>query len=435
VKKLIAVVLATAFIAAVCLIAVPVVLLTTFTTVMSSTLNGAAGICVENGSPALSVDPAQLPDNVEGMRAEQLSNAAIIMKAGEDAGLGERAQLIGLMTAMQESTLNNLSGGDRDSVGLFQQRPSQGWGTVEQLTDQTYAARAFFQGVDAPDGSHIPGLADLAGWESMTLTEAAQAVQASAYPDAYAKHEAKARKIMAALAGVPVSEASNDLTNNMLGCGVAALNPGLTIGGLVGSALIDGLPTQAQLKQSSAQVACPEGTVDLGAGIGGVDGRKVPIRLCSIPGTVCTGSDCGKGQLGGKARGEVVVNSLVAPYFINWLGEVRATGHDPQFSSSFRSWESQQRISRGGSNPNAARPGHSNHQMGAAVDISGLPGSYNKHNCAGTTPDGSCKASSPAWEAYWTHAIANGAAFHDQEFWHLEWIITRADQRNVPFIN
>src|SRR5699024_10472881 len=91
------------------------------------------------GSPALSVDPAQLPDSVEGMSEEQLSNAAIIMKAGEEAGLGERAQLIGIMTAMQESTLNNLDGGDRDSVGLFQQRPSQGWGTVEQLADPTYA--------------------------------------------------------------------------------------------------------------------------------------------------------------------------------------------------------------------------------------------------------------------------------------------------------
>lgn len=434
-KKLIAAVLAIAFVAAVCLIAAPVVLLTTVTTVMSSTLSGSAGVCVENGSPALSVDLTQVPENVEGMTAEQLSNAAIIMKAGEEAGLGERAQLIGIMTAMQESTLNNLDGGDRDSVGLFQQRPSQGWGTVEQLTDQAYAARAFFQGVDAANGSHVPGLADISGWESMTLTEAAQAVQLSGYPEAYAKHEAKARKIMASLAGVPVAEASNDLTNNMIGCGVGALTPGAQLGGMVGSALTDGLPTQAQLKQPSAQVACPEGAVDLGAGTGGVDGQKVPIRLCSILGTVCTGSDCGKGQLGGKARGEVVVNSLVAPYFIKWLGDVRAAGYDPQFSSSFRSWESQQRISRGGSNPNAARPGYSNHQMGAAVDISGLPGSYNRHNCTGYAPDGSCKASSPAWEAYWSHGVSNGAVFHDQEFWHLEWIITRADQRNVPFIN
>src|SRR5699024_12107743 len=83
---------------------------------------------------------SQLPDSVEGMSEEQLSNAAIIMKAGEEAGLGERAQLIGIMTAMQESTLNNLDGGDRDSDGLSQHRPPQGWGTDEQLADPTHAA-------------------------------------------------------------------------------------------------------------------------------------------------------------------------------------------------------------------------------------------------------------------------------------------------------
>lgn len=425
-KKLITVVLAAAFVAAVCLIALPAVLIVGLGSIVTGTQSGGdGGICVETGSPALEVDTSAIPGGVEGMTDEQLTHAAIIMKAGHDAGLGERAQLIGIMTAMQESTLNNLSGGDRDSVGLFQQRPSQGWGTVAQLSDQAYASRAFFQGVDAPNGSHIPGLADISGWETMTLTEAAQAVQLSAYPDEYAKHEAQARKIMATLAGVAIIDASNDLTNNTIGCDA---------GGLLPSAAPEGLPTQAELTQPSANVACPEGTADLGAGVGGVDGKRVPIRLCSIPGTVCTGSDCGEGQLGGKARGEVVLNSLVAPHFIKWLSDVRADGHDPQFSSSFRSWESQQRISRGGTNGNAARPGYSNHQMGAAVDISGLPGSYNKHYCAGNTPDGSCKASSPAWEAYWSHGITNGAAFHDEEFWHLEWIITRGEQRNIPFI-
>lgn len=254
------------------------------------------------------------------MSAEQLTNAAIIMKTAEDLGIGERAQLIGIMTAMQESTLNNLSGGDRDSVGLFQQRPSQGWGTVDQLTNEVYAARAFFQGVDAANGSHIPGLADISGWESMTLTEAAQAVQRSGYPDAYAQHESQARKIMAALAGVPIAEASNDLTNNTIGCDA---------GGLLPSVSPDGLPTQPALKQPSAQIACPDGTVDLGASIGGVDGQKVPIRLCSIPGTVCTGSDCRQGDLNGKARGEVVVSSLVAPTSSSGSARYARTGTTP----------------------------------------------------------------------------------------------------------
>ncbi|GAB4097664.1 hypothetical protein GCM10028787_31390 [Brachybacterium horti] len=425
-KKLIAAVLAAAVVAAVALIAVPSVLIVGVSTVLTgSQVSGTGGTCVETGSPSLAVDPSKIPESAGGKNREQMTNAAIIMQAGEEAGLGERAQLIGIMTAMQESQLINLPGGDRDSVGLFQQRPSQGWGTVAQLSDTSYAARAFFNGVDAANGSHVPGLADIAGWESMTLTQAAQAVQGSGYPEAYAKHEADARVMMAALAGVSLPEASNDLTNNAIGCDAGELLP---------SASPDGLPTQAQLKQPSAQVACPDGTADLGVSVGGVDGKKVPIRLCSIPGTVCTGTDCRQGSLNGKARGEVVVNSLVAPYFIRWLGEVRADGYDPQFSSSFRSWESQVRISRGGSNGNAAKPGYSNHQMGSAIDISGLPGSYNRNNCAGTTDDGSCKASSSAWESYWSHGISNGAAFHDEEFWHLEWIITRADQRNIPFI-
>ncbi|MGO1318088.1 MAG: D-alanyl-D-alanine carboxypeptidase family protein, partial [Cellulomonadaceae bacterium] len=362
-------------------------------------------------------------------------------KTAENLGLDERAQLIGIMTSMQESKLGlqDHPTGSGNDAGIFQQRTLSGWyGSMEQVMDPAYAARAFFEGVSAtsPGGygsvgggeghGHIPGLMDIEGWESMPLTQAAQRVQRSAYPDAYAEWEALSRQIMASLAGVPVAEASTDLVHHSIGCSPDDLLP---------SVAPDGLPTQAQLTTPSAQIACPDGTADLGANVGGYQGKKIPLRLCSIPGTVCTGSDCGQGQLQGKARGEVVVNSLVAPHFIQWLSDTRADGYDPSFSSSFRSWESQQRISRGGTNGNAARPGYSNHQMGAAVDISGLPGSYNRNNCAGTTPDGSCKASSAAWQSYWTHGIENGAAFHDQEFWHLEWVITRADQRNIPFIS
>ncbi|MDN6301437.1 MAG: D-alanyl-D-alanine carboxypeptidase family protein [Brachybacterium sp.] len=422
-RKLVAAGCAVALVAAVALIAVPAMLVIGISTVLSGTqIGGGNGVCIETGSPALSVDMSQLPEGIEGMSGKQLNSAAVIMQTADDLGLGERAQLIGIMTAMQESTLKNLPGGDRDSVGLFQQRPSQGWGSVDQLRNPQYAAKAFFQGVDTASG-HIPGLVDISDWESMPLTEAAQTVQASAYPDAYAKHEATARKIMAGLAGVPISEASNDLINNTIGCDA---------GGLLPPVSPEGLPSQTRLKLPSAHVACPEGTADLGAHVGGIHGQRVPIRLCSIPGTVCTGSDCRKGDLDGKARGDVVLSSLVAPHFIKWLAAVRDDGYDPQFSSSFRSWESQVRISRGGTNNNAARPGYSNHQMGAAVDISGLPGSYNKHNCAGHTSDGSCRAATDAWQTYWAHGIKNGAAFHDEEFWHLEWIITRFGQRDFP---
>ena len=390
-----------------------------FTSISSSGSDSPNAACTDTSAQALSVDTAALPD-VAGYTPEQLSIAAQIMKTGEDLGLPERAQLIGLMTAMQESTLQNLSGGDRDSVGAFQQRPSQGWGTVEQLRDPAYAATAFFRGVDRSTGEHNPGLMDIDGWESMSLTQAASAVQlpAEQYEDEYAKHESEARKLMSELAGVPVGQASGSLTDTNLGCSTPV------------NVAVGDLPTQEQLTQDSANVACPEGSTDLGAASGGYQGERIPIRLCSITGTVCTGSDCRAGDLGWKARGEVVVNSLVAPHFMKWLEEVRADGYNPQFSSSFRSWETQASFSGG----NVARVGYSNHQMGAAIDISGLPGGYNRHNCSGFTTDGSCKSNAESWGFYHKRGVENGALFHDEEFWHLEWVITRAPERDVPFI-
>jgi hypothetical protein len=89
---------------------------------------------------------------------------------------------------MQESSLRNIKWGDRDSVGLFQQRPSTGWGTVEQIMDPYHATRLFFDG----NPGYTRGLRDIAGWQSMALTVAAQKVQISAYPNAYAKWEKSA---------------------------------------------------------------------------------------------------------------------------------------------------------------------------------------------------------------------------------------------------
>ena len=82
--------------------------------------------------------------------------------------------------------------GHLDSVGLFQQRPSSGWGTVAQLTDATHAAKLFYGGPTNPNKGKTRGLLDISGWQSMTLTQAAQKVQVSAYPDAYAKWQASA---------------------------------------------------------------------------------------------------------------------------------------------------------------------------------------------------------------------------------------------------
>jgi hypothetical protein len=100
---------------------------------------------------------------------------------------------------MQESSLRNIDYGDRDSLGLFQQRPSTGWGSADQLLTPSHAARLFFGGPSNPNTGVTRGLLDIRGWQSMSVTAAAQAVQISAYPEAYAKWESSARSWLAAI--------------------------------------------------------------------------------------------------------------------------------------------------------------------------------------------------------------------------------------------
>lgn len=126
--------------------------------------------------------------------AEQMANAEAIVATGEKLNVTDRAKVIAVATALQESTLHNYGHlGDRndhDSQGLFQQRPSAGWGTPEQITNPDYAATKFYQGL-----SGVPG------WQRMPLTRAAQSVQVSAYPDAYAKWEKQAADLVLATHG------------------------------------------------------------------------------------------------------------------------------------------------------------------------------------------------------------------------------------------
>ncbi len=139
--------------------------------------------------------PAAPASSGSTMNDEMRANAAIIVQVGRELGVSDYGIVIALATAMQESSLRNLSWGDRDSVGLFQQRPSSGWGSVEELTDPVTAAHLFYEG----RSGYTRGLLDISGWESMSLTEAAQRVQISAYPDAYAKWESSARAWLAEL--------------------------------------------------------------------------------------------------------------------------------------------------------------------------------------------------------------------------------------------
>ncbi|MEU7998041.1 hypothetical protein AB0B83_22255, partial [Micromonospora sp. NPDC049060] len=144
-----------------------------------------------------SVDKAKLiPHGVQGTQShvdlsdEQVTNVKAIIAATKKAGMDERAAVVSIATALQESKLENLGHlGDRndhDSQGLFQQRPSSGWGTVEQITDPEYSTTAFLKGLKQVDG-----------WQDMPLTKAAQTVQVSAYPDHYAQWEQQAADLVA----------------------------------------------------------------------------------------------------------------------------------------------------------------------------------------------------------------------------------------------
>ena len=137
---------------------------------------------------------------------EQARWTTLMAAIAQRRGLPPRATTIAIATAFQESRIHNLDYGDRDSVGLFQQRPSQGWGTREQILDPEYAINTFYD-----------GLAKIDGYESMIITDAAQGVQRSGFPGAYAQHEDYARALASALCGY--SAAAFSCTINPTGAG------------------------------------------------------------------------------------------------------------------------------------------------------------------------------------------------------------------------
>jgi hypothetical protein len=140
--------------------------------------------------PAVEECQARVDGHLVELDLAQSRYAALIAAISVQRGMPARAATIALATAYQESDLRNLEYGDRDSVGLFQQRPSQGWGTPDQILDPSYAANAFYD-----------ALAQVDGYESMPVTEAAQEVQRSGFPEAYADHEQDARVLASALTG------------------------------------------------------------------------------------------------------------------------------------------------------------------------------------------------------------------------------------------
>ncbi len=121
---------------------------------------------------------------------EQAHYAALISAIAVQRGMPPRAATIALATAYQESGIRNLDHGDRDSLGLFQQRPSQGWGTEDQIMDPVFSTHAFYD-----------ALARIPDWENGDINDTAQAVQRSGYPEAYRQHEPNARILASALTG------------------------------------------------------------------------------------------------------------------------------------------------------------------------------------------------------------------------------------------
>jgi len=158
----------------------------------------AQSIIYPGQSVIVSAPPSQAGGQLTAtLDAEQSANAALIISIGRQLGVSDRGLAIALATAMVESGLRNLDHGDRDSLGLFQQRPSTGWGAAEQILDADRSTRAFFGGSSDPNGQITRGLLDVAGWESMPFTVAAQTVQISAYPDKYGQWETQAYQWLA----------------------------------------------------------------------------------------------------------------------------------------------------------------------------------------------------------------------------------------------
>lgn len=193
-KKLIA---AAATVTAVAITGVIAMIVAAFMLVVDAGSTPAQASCLPAGSSPAAAPPVQ--NDVTGKfgpwNPEQVGHAVTIVAVGKQRKVPPRGWVIALATAMQESTLHNYGNlgarNDHDSVGLFQQRPASGWGTPKELTTPHIAAGKFYH-----------ALTKVTGWQGMALTDAAQAVQRSAFPQAYAKWEDEAEALAAHIGGL-----------------------------------------------------------------------------------------------------------------------------------------------------------------------------------------------------------------------------------------
>ncbi|WP_455433283.1 heavy metal transporter [Streptomyces luteogriseus] len=194
---------------------------------------------------------------------EQAVNAATITAVGTARGLPERAVTIALATALQESALRNIRHGDRDSLGLFQQRPSQGWGTPKEIMDPTYSAGEFYD-----------HLVKVPGYTRLPLTVAAQRVQRSGFPQAYAKHEPDAALLAAALTG----QSAATLTCEGRPAATRASGPDGVRAALVRDFGRDVLEPAGAEVNGGASTATPTPSP---SGADGIDGRTVTLPVAA----------------------------------------------------------------------------------------------------------------------------------------------------------
>ena len=220
------------------------------------------------------VDPKGALPPISGLVEEQIRDAAIIIRVAQDMNVPPRGWVIGVATALQESRLFNLGdlgpNNDHDSLGVFQQRPSAGWGTPEQLRDPAYQARKFFE-----------KLVKIPSWQLLPLTVAAQRVQISAYPNAYAKHEPQATRIVDALTGGAGRSAVN--ADTILKCAAAGdiAASGWTVP--VNGPIVSGFRTASRPGHNGVDIAVGKGTQIHAAAGGIVIVATCNARVGSVP--------------------------------------------------------------------------------------------------------------------------------------------------------